>query len=150
MYSWKDGARIKADANIAGKICEELVNTGGLTPQRLLDVSRAEDAPLHDEFEWDDSIAAEKYREGQAAHIIRCLVTTVDEAPDRVIRAYFTFKTEAHEYIPSVDILNDSEKRAKLLDQAYRELQAFKNKYKVLRELAEVFRAIDNLGGEAQ
>ena len=63
MYEFKKGSRINVDANIAGAMCEQLENSIGLTPKNLLDANRDEKAPLHNCFEWDDTEAAERYRE---------------------------------------------------------------------------------------
>lgn len=51
VYEWKITGICKVDANIAGAVCEELKNTVGLTRENLVNASRPEDAPLHDEFE---------------------------------------------------------------------------------------------------
>lgn len=77
VYKWKTGSVIKADAQVAGEVCEGLKNTVGLTKKNLVDASRAEDAPLHNSFEWDDAVAAESYREEQAGYIIRSLTVSV-------------------------------------------------------------------------
>ena len=52
-YTWLAGSRHKVDAEVAGRVCEELERNGGLTAERLVEASRPEDAPLHKEFEWD-------------------------------------------------------------------------------------------------
>ena len=44
---------------------------GELTPGLVVDTARPEDSPLHSHFEWDDGIAGEKYRQVQAAAMIR-------------------------------------------------------------------------------
>ena len=72
-YTWCDGSHHKVDPNVAAQVATELEEAGMLTAKNLVDVSRPEDAPLHDEFEWDDSVAAEKYREGQARNVIHSL-----------------------------------------------------------------------------
>ena len=46
-------------------------NGGKITPRMVVDAARAEDSPLHSYFEWDDEIAAEKYREMQARTLLR-------------------------------------------------------------------------------
>ena len=51
VFQWKQGARIKADAQQAGILCSKLETEGRLTAKALLDESRAEGSPLHDEFE---------------------------------------------------------------------------------------------------
>ena len=49
----------------------EKKNGGHLLPEKVIEAARAENSPLHDEFEWDDSIAAHKHRIEQAEHLIR-------------------------------------------------------------------------------
>lgn len=44
---------------------------GRITPRALVDAARDPDSPLHSFFEWDDSEAAEKYREMQARTLLR-------------------------------------------------------------------------------
>ena len=48
-------------------------------------------------------------------------------------------------YEPIQVILRDEDKTAMLLEQAKRELQAFKAKYAGLKELADVIKAIDDV-----
>ena len=52
---------------------------------------------------------------------------------------------EANTYEPIQVILKDEDKTAMLLEQAKRELQAFKAKYAGLKELAAVISAIDSV-----
>lgn len=92
VFQWKQGARIKADAQQAGVLCSRLEAEGRLTAKTLLDECRDENSPLHDEFEWNDGIAAEKYRENQARHIISCLVTVHESAAPT--RSFSTLSTK--------------------------------------------------------
>lgn len=62
VYEWKEAAQIKADAQKAGEMLENLEKTVGITPKNLVEANRDESAPLHNEFEWNDTKAAEKYR----------------------------------------------------------------------------------------
>lgn len=143
-YAFKSASQIRADAQVAGEICSQLEMNGGLTPKRLLDASRAEDAPLHGSFEWDDGAAAEKYREQQAGQIIRCLVV-VDEGHENSapVRAFFAV-TEAREYTSTNIILRNQSLTQELLERAYRELRAYREKYRALKELAGLFAVIDD------
>lgn len=142
-YKWKTASYIKADAEEAGKMCEELSQTIGLTPESLLEANKAEEAPLHNEFEWDDTEAAHKYRLGQARHIIQCLITIPEGAAEETapVRAFFvTEKTSKYEHIDV--ILHNEDKRAIMLRQAIAELNAFKKKYAELAELTALFEQI--------
>lgn len=142
-YAWKSASYIRANANQAGQMCEQLAATKGLTPKNLVDANRPEDAPLHDEFEWRDDIAAEKYRESQARHIILSLVLVPEQKEIQPVRAFFSVTGSGYESTEL--ILRTPDKKEALLQQATRELQAFRRKYAALIQMAEVIEAIDTL-----
>lgn len=139
VYQWKGAACIKADAQQAGLVCEQLEQTGGLTAKRLLDASRPADAPLHDEFEWNDTEAAEKYREQQARHIINSLTIVVEEQP--VTRAFLNIRAAGSSYESVQAIVQQEDKYAALLAQCKKDLQAFLQKYNQIKELAPIAEA---------
>jgi len=147
IYKWKSGARAPVSAQVAGEVCEQMSANGELTPKALVDASRPEDAPLHKAFEWDDQKAAERYRESQAAYIIRSIEVEHEEMSEPV-RAFFTIPTEmgqSYQYHSIDTILNSSDERKSLLESAKRELEAFTRKYNQLVELAEVIKAAERL-----
>ena len=147
VYKFKPMSMIKTDAQTAGEFCEELSKTVGLTAKNLLDASRAEDAPLHNEFEWDNDVAAEAYRIDQARYIIRQLVVIPDEEEQEeqqpVTRAFFTVEREKYE--PVGIILKDEEKSSILFSKALAELYSFERKYSALTQLGPIFAAIAEL-----
>jgi len=142
-YKWKDGARIKADANEAAAVMNALEAEGNLTAKGLLEASRPEDAPLHDEFEWRDSEAAERWREHQARNIINSIVVVKDQG--ETVRQFFKIATNDANYCSIDAIMTHEDSRDALLRQAKRELTAFAEKYKQLEELACVFAAISQI-----
>lgn len=78
-------------AAVAETIRESIIaleRNGEVKPEWLVKAARDEDHPAHNEFEWDDSIAGEQYRLGQAAALIRRIriVTTIQEAPVRHVK----------------------------------------------------------------
>lgn len=144
VYKWKPGSHHKVDAQTAGEVCAALEEEGRLNAETLVEESRPEEAPLHDEFEWDDSIAAEEYRKQQA----RVLIATVVEiiSPEVVpTRAFFNIVHKEANYESVRVIIQDEDKRKALLDKAIRELRSFQTKYSTLQELCEVFDAINRL-----
>lgn len=147
VYEWKTASYIKTDANIAGKQCEELEKTVGLTPKNLLDANRDENAPLHSEFEWNDTIAAEKYRERQAQHIIACLCVraeTTNGEKSEPIRAFLKTAPES-EYQSLEVILQSADSHSAMLAMALKELKAFKRKYNSLAELKPLFDVLEDI-----
>lgn len=150
VYEWVTGSKHKVSAQIAGEVCEELESQGRLTAKNLLDVSRPEDAPLHGEFEWDDSVAAEKFREEQARHVINSIkvVRTEEENENENephIRAFFNLRRTEPEYESIQVILSDEDKYNELMKVAVRDLMAFERKYNKLKELSKVFDAINEV-----
>ena len=141
VFEWKPGSRFKVDANTAGTVCAQLEAAGNLTAKALLDVSRPEDAPLHSEFEWNDTVAAERYREDQARNIIRHLVVRLDAKPDTPVRGFFRIEQEEPRYTNVNAILTQRDLRAELIQQALEEMAAFQRKYGTLTELAMIFEA---------
>ena len=147
--SWVKGSRFTADPNVAKEVMDQLSAEGRLTAMELVEASRPVDAPLHGEFEWDDTIAAQKWREQTGRVMIASIVIThdVQEEP-KPVRAYFNIERNTHEYIPTEIIFSDEAKKNRLLEIAKRELLSFKVKYQTLRELDPVFLAIDEVTNE--
>ena len=145
-FKWKDGARISADAQVAGVMCSEMEKAGTLTAQNLVDANRPETAPLHNEFEWNDTEAAEKWRVHQARHIINSIVVVTEEAKkDSVVRCFFKVAQQTANYESITTIVKNEDKYMALLETAVRELRAFERKYSTLQELSDVFKAIHEL-----
>lgn len=151
IYKVKSGYHIKQSmAQVVGEECERLESEGRLTPQALVDASRPEDAPLHCCFEWNDSVAAEKWRQTQAAYIIRSVEVTVDESCEPTRAFVATVTDDSREYRAIGYVLRSSEGRDALLDAARRELLSFRRKYSNLHELAGIFSAIDEEMGQLE
>lgn len=146
----KSGARLPVKAQVAGEECEKLESKGMLTPGNLVDVSRPKDAPLHKCFEWDDTVAAEKWRLTQAAYIIRSVEVTVEKNTEPTRAFVVTVSDDSREYKSVGYVMRRADGREALLESAKRDLLAFRRKYKTLYELASIFDAIDGVIGSQQ
>lgn len=144
-YKWKTASYIKADAEKAGKMCEELERTGGLTAERLVEANKPEDAPLHNEFEWNDEKAAGEWRKQQARHIINNLVIVSEELNSEPVRAWFAIERSEPVYESVTAIIQNEDKYAALLSMAKKELAAFQRKYSQLTELKPIFDMINEM-----
>lgn len=136
----------KTPAEEAGKVFKELEESVGLTARNLVDASRPEEAPLHKEFEWNDDIAAEKYREDQARKMIQALKIIVDDVDAAPVRAFVNIGEPTYEDIHIV--ISDDDKRQRLFASAMRELNMFRHKYSALEVFDALFREIDRLEKE--
>ena len=137
----------KAPADVAGRVCQELEGSAeGLTPKTLLDASRDESAPLHGEFEWDDGVAAEKYRLDQARSLIRniCIITEKSDGTKVTDRQFVITPGGRSQYVALGAALSNEKWHDNLLEQARRECQNFIGKYRRLKELTGVTGAMES------
>jgi hypothetical protein len=127
---------------------------GELTPQLVLWAASAEASPLHAMFTWDDTVAANAYREQQARGLIRRvqvkMINLVEETETKIRVFHNVTRTDEEgiarrRYINVETVLKDDALRAQMLDNAKRELAAFRSKYAVLSELSRVFAVIDEV-----
>lgn len=146
IYTWKDNFRANVKADVVGAVLEELEQSeSGVTAQAFVEVSRPEEAPTHQLFEWRDDIAAEKWREQQARVIISHITVRYETVPEPQ-RAFFHIYKDEPTYKSVGSIKESEEDMSALLEMARRELVAFEKKYAILRkELKSIFDAIDRL-----
>lgn len=122
---------------------------GELTPQIVVDEARPSGAPLHDRFEWDDTIAGEKYRLVQASQLIRTVrveYTTPHSQEKKFIRAFSSLHESSENgdqlgYAPTEQILENPITRKLLLRNMERDIAVLKRKYGHLVEFAEMMQA---------
>lgn len=147
-YEYRVPGLQKVPAQVAGEECERLDRSAaGLSPQTLLDASRDVAAPLHDEFEWNDEVAAEKYRLRQARSIIQNIVcATIHDEEVIEERAFVSVRPNpVSAYVSLQRALSNDEWKEHLLKTAKDELQVFRAKYGRISQLASVIEAIDAL-----
>lgn len=134
----------------AQKCYDECQTLNEVTPENVLNKARDAETELHKCFEWDNTVAGEKYRLIQARDIIRHFVIVTpekneDEEPIKV-RSY-QVTTQRNVYEPTRMFLQKPDEYAALLERAKTELENFKRRYQTLVELEEVIESIDRLLG---
>jgi len=137
---------LKIDPQVAGEALEKLrkQHEGRLNPAVVVEAARDKDSPLHDQFDWDDTVAAEKWRLEQAGYLLRVIVYVRDDMPDaRPVRAFVSIREDNKETYTSVTVaMSDPVLRAQVLQQALSELRAWQRKYADLTEFAALFDTI--------
>jgi len=127
-----------------------------LKPDDVLNDAVSPKSPLHDFFEWDDSLAAQKYRVNQAAYLLRSIHVTVKvDREETNIRAFHRVVVRHHTsdnggkgakgYVTLTRVMSDKELRAQIIEEALRQLQSWRDKYKQYSEFSLVFSAIDEM-----
>lgn len=141
---WKVPGLFKADPN---KVHLELQTLEEVTPDAIVELAENKDSVLHNLFEWDDKVAAGKWRKQQARIIMCNLVieeTKDEDSEPTLVRLYH--KADDHtEYHELSFFVQHEDEYEKLLKQAKRDLESFKTKYHILKELKNIFELIDEL-----
>lgn len=117
-------------------------NNGLLTVTAVVEAAKDETSPLHKHFDWDDTHAAEKYREWQARALIQKCKITVENRPDTVIRAYVSVPSDRKEggYRAVHDVLDDVALRESLMKEMKMRIAYWQKQYYLLD--AETQRAL--------
>lgn len=138
---WKIKGLFNADAQ---RVADE-IGENSITPEQVLEKARNdENSELHKCFEWNDGIAAEKYRLIQARKIIINLAYVPKEKTDEPVRC-FQITREKSVYMPTKQFLVNNDEYQDLLKRAKVELESFKRRYATLSELETVFEAIESI-----
>jgi hypothetical protein len=145
-YRWKRNSLKGVNAEIVAKTVQNLIKIRGeIKPAELVDFARNKKCPIHRCFEWDNSIAAEKYREEQARYILRQIVI-VQECEGKEpfeIRAFVSVDIDKDNvYTTMKRAISEPELYKQILRQAYEDLKAWKEKYDNLREFKKIYKAI--------
>ena len=151
VYKWRPQANIKIDAKVAGQHLEKLRvrNNGQLTPRGVLDDAADRRSPLHKAFIWDDSKAAHEHRLWQARHLINSIVVVVKgggtaataKAPTRAFVS--VTKEKSRHYTSRAHAMSEKELRLQLVEQGWRDLLAWRDRFEDHPEFAVVVAAID-------
>src|SRR3990167_8520546 len=89
-YEFKRAARVSGDPEIIGNELRKLMDAhgGSVTPTDIVAAARKKGSPLHEFFEWDDTVAAEQYRLVQARFLLRIIVNIDDSENRPMVRAF--------------------------------------------------------------
>jgi len=150
-YAWKRSMSLNAE--VAGTIFERITKERGkLIPAYLVEEARPDQSPLHNLFEWDDTIAAQLHREEQARSIIRCHVvllcpdeTKKEDVPIQVnasnsTRSFVNIRQPNGEknYVAITVVMEDDAMREQYIRRAYQELNDWAIRYKSITAFAEI------------
>ena len=129
-----------ADRQKIGEALAALSDAGGghLTPSAVVDSARDAESPLHPHFDWDDAVAAEKWRVEQASYLIRCIATD-DGSNNEPVRAFLSIADKGGTSYRTVeDVRSSVDLQQRLLAAAERDLEALTARYRALKEICAI------------
>lgn len=148
IYEWKDGTiGVPAKAQSVGRRLEKIrrLNGGELKPLMIVKDACSPSSPLHSCFEWNNEIAAAKYRITQANYMIRHIVVRLEDRPEaKPIRAFVSVRKDDSRHYTSIGVaMSDEEYRKQVIQEALEEAKEWRERYENYKELGEIFKAID-------
>jgi hypothetical protein len=114
---------------------------GIITPSSVVEAARDQTSPLHAHFTWDDTEAAEAYREWQARGLLKRVTVKIE---GKVLPAFHNVVVqvegdgERQGYISTSIVLKDKGMTKQIIQQAIDELIFWEKKYADLKELSGV------------
>lgn len=110
---------------------------GGLDAESVVNAARPETSTLHPTFEWDDSVAGERYRLIQARTLIRAVQVVRNDEPARSVYAYVpALNRNDGEYDPTDTIAEHVDRFTLALGGAMRYLQSAQERVEELKRAA--------------
>jgi hypothetical protein len=159
-FAWRPGVRLPRDVS-AQQLGDEVtaieIAEGVCTPEALVDRERAQDAPLHRYFTWDDYEAGERFRAMQARALIRSVVVVSEEAgAGRTPAFVHVTVVDAHNgdrrdgYVATARALEATSWREQVLAEALGMLNGLRRRYSDLTELSGLWAALDEVAAAAE
>lgn len=109
---------------------------GKLTPEIVVEEAKDKKSPLHEEFDWNNKEAGQKWRVHQARLLI-CRVHIVSETPDGAKTRLFVHNgenTEERTYNPVNIVVSDPGEMARTLNRFHSDCMAYVNRIRSLGE----------------
>jgi len=121
---------------------------GVIDPASVVEDARSLSSPLHDAFQWDDGVAAEKYRLHQARRLLASIEVTIEEDPEanepQTVRAFYHVETPEHarSYVALETVQANKSYRDQVVEDALRRLRLWRDRFDQYSELRPVTQAI--------
>lgn len=157
QYEWNGPNRAVPAERVAEHLHKLEEEHGAVTREDFLESARSEESEMHKLFEWDDSIAAEKYRLRQANDIIHSIKITVaseDKEPVTMNAFVIPGYTEGNITRPKGGYVNirkatkEVDMHSAILQDARKSARWFMDKYRSIAELEGVITAIEEFLGK--
>lgn len=139
---WASASRFKSDPQVAADILDALAeeNDGLVTAEKVVDVARPTESPLHDDFEWDDKVAGQAWREETARKMMRSIVVITEPTEDKPaapVRYFHNVITEeGRGYMPLARVLSSGELWGQVVADILRDLRNYRYKLASFEQFA--------------
>lgn len=140
------------DAAKYGKFLERKAGLGKrpVPSEKIVELGEPENSPIHEQFTWDDSVAAHQHRLEEARHLVNHLVYVTgydDEGKEETARAFHNVIVRNGEtergYVSDAVVWRNPKLAEQVIEAANRELAAWRDRYRSYSELASAVEKVD-------
>lgn len=138
----RPGSHLKdKDAETLGRFVDQRFK-GQASAEELVEAAAPAQSPVHEYFEWDDSIAGVQYRLGQARSHLGAIMVVIDRRGKEPVetRAFHnvlvTNSEPVRKYVSERIVWKAPDLAQQVTDQALRELHAWEQRWAQYKELA--------------
>jgi len=134
-------------AQMLGEHFERLAQKEELTPEAIVKDARRESSPIHEFFEWDDAVAATKYRREQARYYLCNLRIEIAETHE-IVKAFHSIRINKPEEpeersYKHIDLVADNTAWLRqIIERAQRELVTWRGRYRQYSSMATGLEAV--------
>ncbi len=147
----------KADADVIGPQLEVMAEQGDVTERAIVDTARSSNSPLNRYFEWNDEVAADRFRLHQAGTMMRAIrIRVLEDNRPRVMPAYKIVRPQQKSALNHGHNVLHGESAAAVqkAKDAFEELTRWRARYGayvvVWKDFARTFGGVMNQIGEAE
>ena len=150
VYKAGSGAQYNDEkAQLLGQVLESLGTD--FQPVDIVNAARPKRSPIHSLFEWDNTVAAEKYRVFQARnHTNRLEIVITSDGDEQKTKAFHSIvitesdDTTKRAYSQMATIMDNKDLRKQVVANALSELNRWKSKYAEYKQIfSGVFQSIE-------
>lgn len=149
VYDYRAGRAIKnVPAQTIGETVDQLKTANGVAKSEdLLALATDPTSPLHQGFEWDDTVAARKHRLRQAGLMIASIRVVNSPVLPPSAPAFISVRTVEHGrgFLPAVEALTPEVLRQRAKDDIARAIEGLKRRYRLYEDICDL---LDGMKGQ--
>ena len=155
QWSW-GGWRKNGDPMACGLELLKMEERGEITAEAVLRRAQHKNSAFHPCITWNQTAAAEKCRLDEAADLLQSLRVVVVEghkaskaffrvvtSPDPKEESVATGYNRKGKYLFVIGVMSSKSTRNQVVEQALSDLRAWRDRYQGIKELADIFEALD-------
>ena len=153
-HYYRAGYRPALDPQVVGDELQRIEEKyNGEDPHHIVKEAESKTSPIHNAFEWDNTVAGHNWRLQQARLLIRAVVHDREDPKTgkmlRAVPSYVNVKTEeGSRYVSIAKVLSNDELRNQVYDRAKAELKQWMIRYQDYKQFLGVFKAAEQIDSD--